>query len=331
MRYRILGFVVETDVVLDLDQVLEPVLPDVTFQQLTAELREAVVVFPFHTLKQTDGSYWQSWSKSEHGYRLQYFDYGIFWISPDGRHIRGFLYPETPANTFQHILLDQVLPYAATLRGERVLHAGGFVSDGQAVVFLGEGGQGKSTLTASFGAVGYPLLADDSLRLRVGADAVWGIGSYPGVRLWEDSADSVAPAQPWTPVAHYTEKRRLSAAPGGVSFYSDPAPIKRLYVLDADTVGSVQIEPLTANERFIYLLRHSFRFDITDRQRTQREFETLTQLAVRLPIYRLRYPRRYDFLPHVRQAILDHLETHDHDHLDPSRQSPSTHPLPTDH
>jgi hypothetical protein len=61
-------------------------------------------------------------------------------------------------------------------------------------------------------------------------------------------------------------------------------------------------------ERIAGLLSHSFRLDITDRERNAREFEMLTRLAEKLPMYRLSYPRRYDKLPAVRDAILAHVE-----------------------
>jgi len=310
VRYRILGFVVETDVALDLDQVLEPVTPDITFQQLTAELRDSVVCFPFHTLKQNDGTYWQSWSKSDHGYRLQFHDQAIFWLATDGRRIRCFLYPETPINTLTHLLLDQVLPYAISLRGQTVLHAGAVLIHEKAAVFLGTTGSGKSTLTASFCAAGFPLLADDSLLVQPDHDKVWVIGSYPSVRLWSDSVDAVAPAQPLKRVSHYNDKQRLIPNAEGIIFHPDPVHIAGFYLLDntGPPMDTVEFELVSPGTVFVALMRHTFRLDITDRVRAQQEFEALTQLAGRVPLYRLRYPREYDFLPQVRQAIIEHLE-----------------------
>jgi len=300
----------ETDLGLDIDQARDISSPDFTFQTLHTELRESVLYFPFHTLTLDEGTYWQSWSKSDHGYKIQYFDLATFWLSADGRLIRCLPHPNTPVNTLQHLLLDQVLPYAITLRGEIVFHAGAVVSGDQAVVFLGTTGNGKSTLTLSLCAAGFPLLTDDSLLMRMDDQQVWATGSYPGLRLWSDSVDAVAPAQPWTRVAHYNEKRRITPTAQGMTFASAPVRVGKIYVLDRvdSPRAAVHIETFAPNERFIHLMRHSFRLDITDRTRMQREFATLTQLAARVPVYRLRYPRRYDFLPQVRQAISEHLE-----------------------
>ncbi|MBN1967602.1 MAG: hypothetical protein JW910_23300, partial [Anaerolineae bacterium] len=105
-------------------------------------------------------------------------------------------------------------------------------------------------------------------------------------------------------------KRRVNPENGNIQFCDGPVPVRHLYVLtppdDSQNVESVNIEPLSVREGVIRLLECSFRLDITDRARNAREFETLTRLAERLPMYRLSYPRRYEMLPAVREAILAH-------------------------
>ncbi len=221
-----------------------------------------------------------------------------------------FCTPKLPINTLTHLLLDQVLPFAISLRGQTVLHAGAVVIHKQAAVFLGTTGSGKSTLTASFCAAGFPLLADDSLLVRPDHDKAWGIGSYPGVRLWSDSIEAVAPTQPLQRVSHYNDKQRLTPNAEGIIFHPHPVHIAGFYLLDNtdQPMDTVEFELVSPSTGFVALMRHTFRLDITDRVRAQQEFAALTQLAVRVPLYRLRYPREYDFLPQVRQAIIGHLE-----------------------
>ncbi len=70
--------------------------------------------------------------------------------------------------------LELALAEALVRRGGRPgLHAGGVVLGGGALLFAGEGGAGKSSLTAALGMTGAPVLGDDVVLLspdgRIGA------------------------------------------------------------------------------------------------------------------------------------------------------------------
>lgn len=64
------------------------------------------------------------------------------------------------------VLLGQVLPLAATLRGLEILHAGAVAIDGRAAVFCATAGSGKSNLIARLVAAGAALVADDAVAIR---------------------------------------------------------------------------------------------------------------------------------------------------------------------
>ena len=69
-------------------------------------------------------------------------------------------------HTLTTYLLGQVLSFSLLSFGCEPLHATAVVVDGSAVAFLGDCGDGKSTLGAAFLARGYPLLTDDVLALQ---------------------------------------------------------------------------------------------------------------------------------------------------------------------
>jgi hypothetical protein len=66
------------------------------------------------------------------------------------------------------LLEGWVLSVLVTLRGGSVLHASSVVLDGQLIVFVGNSGQGKSTLAALLCATGGQLFSDDVLSVSVG-------------------------------------------------------------------------------------------------------------------------------------------------------------------
>lgn len=62
-------------------------------------------------------------------------------------------------------VVEPVISALATSRGWGFLHAGGVVSDGEATLFSGRGGSGKSSLCLKLAADGFGYLADDRIIL----------------------------------------------------------------------------------------------------------------------------------------------------------------------
>ena len=102
------------------------------------------------------------------GLRITAPQVGGHHISRDGRVVRSW--PDRPlAQRWQQLLLGQVLPLVAALRGLEVLHASAVGRGGLAFAIAGESGAGKSTLAAHLALRGNPLLADDVLTVSLSA------------------------------------------------------------------------------------------------------------------------------------------------------------------
>jgi hypothetical protein len=99
------------------------------------------------------------------GYRLAGDDYGEHVLSRDGLRLRS-----APLGAYdedwQRFLIAQVLPFAATVRGLEVLHAGAVVIGGRALLLLGASGAGKTTLALALTQLGAGFLADDAVALE---------------------------------------------------------------------------------------------------------------------------------------------------------------------
>lgn len=205
-------------------------------------------------------------------------------------------------DTVRHLLVDQVLPLALSHRGRLVLHGSAVVIDGRAVAFVGPGGAGKSTLTASLAAGGAAVLADDALVTGADGAAATIHASYPALRLWPDAAAGVGGgAAP--PVAGYTEKRRLGRGEG-LAFVADAAPIARLYVVGPRAARRPRIDALSKREAVMALLTHSYVLDTSAAERLGEQLNAACRLVDAVPVRALTYPRRFDRLPEVRDAIL---------------------------
>ncbi len=81
---------------------------------------------------------------------------------------------------WQRLLVAQVLPFAALLRGLEVFHASGVVLGGEAIALLGPSHSGKTSLAMELCDLGASFLADDVLALEVAdgrpASPPWGAG-----------------------------------------------------------------------------------------------------------------------------------------------------------
>ena len=60
---------------------------------------------------------------------------------------------DVPDNTIEHLLVDQIWPRILAHRGQLVLHAAGVTSPTGAILFVGQSGRGKSTLTLYMAAL----------------------------------------------------------------------------------------------------------------------------------------------------------------------------------
>ena len=54
------------------------------------------------------------------------------------------------------------------------------------------------------------------------------------------------------------------------------------------------------------LVKHSFLLETQEQKKLARHFDALSSLVARTIFFRLDYPRRYEDLPRVREAIMRH-------------------------
>jgi hypothetical protein len=236
---------------------------------------------------------------------LRFPDLADFEIDGRGEVIRPLPQPGSTLETTRHLLLDQVLPRVLALRGQLVVHAGAVRVSERAIAFLGESGYGKSTLTASFDHAGFPAMSDDGLVVRRRGERVVAVATYPSLRLWPDALDGVYAARPETaPMAHYSSKLRVETRG------TDAAPVRApqldaLYVLGPPS-PELEITPMGPRDAAMAIIAGSFQIDPTDKVRVAAIFDATMDLAAGVPTFSLRYPRRFDLLPEVQRAIIEH-------------------------
>ena len=215
------------------------------------------------------------------GYLLDATGVGRVLVALDGGEILCDPLPARPDWAF--ILSAQALPLAATLRGREVFHAAGVVVAGQAVLFAGAPGAGKSSLAAAFLRRGAGLLSDDAVALERVEGA---IVAHPGVgalHLRESEHGRLSAAERDELGAAETFASRQRYAPGVAH---GPVSFSALFLLERARAG-VAIEPLAAADPF-QLLASTFNLSVRTPERLTRQLDMVEALIAGGGVHRLR-------------------------------------------
>jgi hypothetical protein len=214
--------------------------------------------------READGSvHFRIEADREAGYLLWGPAYGRHRLSRDGCDAR---FPTAGASedARQRLLVAQVLPFAALLRGLEVFHASAVVRGGEAIAFVGNSGAGKTSVALELCRRGASFLADDVLAVERAGRSLLG---HPG-----------------TPVAglDHGEARRLREAGAAGALESvavnvreqlvrmrgaaGPAPLSALFFLQRSRRGPAepQFEPAGGGQP---LLAATFNSVLTDPER----------------------------------------------------------------
>jgi hypothetical protein len=202
-------------------------------------------------------------------------------------------------------LLGAVMAVLLHQRGFLVLHASAVRVDGEAVLFLGGKGWGKSTLAAALHARGHVLIADDvvALQLPIG-ETPMAVPGFPHCKLWPDAVAGVMGRDPdELPRLHSRSEKRsytLSQLPSG-----GPEPLRRVYVLaQGERPETERLPPL---EVLPFLLGHTYvaRFgsQLLHGDGAAAHLRQCARVAATVPSYWLRRPRSLAVLPDLARTI----------------------------
>ena len=238
---------------------------------------------------------------------VRWEEIGEFLVSADGKVIVCRQFSEAESESFQVYLLGQAISFALVKQGFEPLHATAVVVDGEALVFLGDDGFGKSSLAACFLAAGHRILTDDLLILRATSA---GILAYPGparIKLFPHMARRfLRDTTRGVPMNSFSRKVILPL--GREHTCATPVPLSAIYALCSPredfSKQRVRIEPLSPREAFFEVVKNTFNYRIVDGERLERQFIETGRLVDAAQVRKLSYPRTLDSLPSVCEAIL---------------------------
>jgi hypothetical protein len=202
-------------------------------------------------------------------------------------------------------------PAWATLchqRGVLPLHASAIAAAAGIAAFAGYSRVGKSTTAALLNSFNYELVADDILPVSFNQNSV--PGAWPFLRRLKLHGDPIAQLglTPIELVSKTLDKEKYFVRPQFVA-RDTWSRLERLYLLEIDPIVSgVAIDRVTGSEAVQILINQTYHFQfILDSGQLRQHLEFCTQLAFKIPIYRLRRCPSVT-AGHVKSVICAHLE-----------------------
>jgi hypothetical protein len=204
-------------------------------------------------------------------------------------------YQNASARNVRLFLLGSVFGVLCHQRGLLPLHANAIVVNGQAVVFAGQQGIGKSTLAAYYQSLGYGVLCDDVCVVSFdegGRPLAW-----PGMsrlKLWRDAAEAFGyDSRKLERVVDELDKYNV---PLKASVAKGPFPAARMYILSDRAAGAAtEIVPLTGSTAVQAIMSNTYRNIYLQPMRlTGANFVQATLLAKSARIFAAPRCRGYD-------------------------------------
>jgi hypothetical protein len=210
---------------------------------------------------------------------------GEFQISPAGDMIGKMDLSHEYTLLDRQIICGPALVLALALRGIWSLHASAALYKGTLIVFLGESGQGKSTLVGFLSqSPGWRLVADDILPATSDPSGVYAWSHFPQLKL--SSASQPGP--------HLPESLLLN---------------KIFLLLPAGKEVTPAVQLFSPGEAVKTLLAHTAGTRLFNQGLLAQHLEFCSQVASQVPVYQLIYPHGMQMLPEVKQLLETHVNS----------------------
>lgn len=259
---------------------------------------------PFQSKANADGTNWVEFYRDGTRILVRFPQIADFLVDKDFRLVDCIPYPSASDDVVDHFRRNHIVPLIWSGAGDIALHASAVMYDHQAIAFVGESGLGKSTLATYFARQEMPLISDDALLLARDKKMFLAQSGASHIRLWRDSGDRLlGPKANKMPGLSNTSKGRYRAREH-FEVTKSAVPLARVYFLGAAETEEISVSPLNGTDAVFAVTNSSFLLDWMNPKVLSTHFENVAALCQNVDAYTLDYPRRYDVLEQVKDAVL---------------------------
>jgi hypothetical protein len=223
-------------------------------------------------------------------YELSYSDGTRFVVDETAERVWGTFQPPMTHEDLATYFLGPVMGFLLRQRHVTCLHASAVELHGNAVLFSGGAGYGKSTTAAALALGGAPVLAEDIVPLELTEGRYWAHPGYPRVCLWPDSVAKLTGNPETLPRLTPTwEKRFLPLDGAPAKFEDERKPVGLIYLFGGRSAeaDAPSIEELRPREALLELVQNTYMNWLLDRERRAEEFDELWRVVQQVPVRRI--------------------------------------------
>jgi hypothetical protein len=226
----------------------------------------------------------------------------------DGKEIQIDIHPEAQLKDVKVFLYASVFGGLCHLRGTLPLHAGAIMYNGDAYLFTGNTGAGKSTTVAALQKRGYAVLSDDLAPLKFNtlnqATLSQGISR---IKLWGDALDQIS--IPYLPEDQIRDDVKKFHTPINKKLEESDFSVRKIFVLEPHGKEELTCTELMGKNKIVEVMKHTFRTQLIDGFDLKKShFEKCAQLINQVQIYKIRQPRKENKLEDLIDLIEQHLK-----------------------
>lgn len=220
-------------------------------------------------------------------------DTGVFLIN-NGDKIVFIPAPDALEQVTRFYIVGTVMSILLYQRQFLVLHGSVIDLDGEAVIFLGNSGDGKSSTAAALHSQGFNLVNDDVAPITISEQPAILQPGFPQIKMSPATANALGYDFDSLPLIHPLEEKRGYRPQH--NFSQLPLNIKRIYVLEYG--ANFAIDPIPASLAVMELSRHSRPTTLYQRGDALHFFQC-ANLVKEQTIYRLQRPKDLKLLPKI--------------------------------
>jgi hypothetical protein len=212
--------------------------------------------------------------------------------------------PEVEEQLLHLPLLGTILAVLLHQRQILVLHSSAVATEKGVLAFLGDKGQGKSTMAATLYSRGHQLVADDLVALDLSNPTTPRVlPGFPQFKLWPEAAASIGDDPETLPKLFSGYEKRARRAEE--RFADMPLPLISIFVLSSGS--EPLLKPIPLQEGVLKLVANSYVTRYGNRllqgANGSRHLAQCSTLINNVPIYYLERPRSLELMPKIAEMV----------------------------